>query len=215
MFIETRNAIISATPEGSYVYWHLYPGKIFKDSSSVIHGRNFRLWFLAINMGLLRSHDYWFWLLLMTPAGSYVYRKREQEICATPAGSYVYWNLYQRKYPKIPPLKSGAGMTSSPGGWVEAEVERHATPPGSWTYMTGLLSINMWLLRSHNYWFWLLLMTPAGSYVYRKREQEICATPAGSYVYWHLYPVIYSKIPPPEVRGRNDIVSGWMGWGWC
>ena len=139
--------------------------------------------------------------------------KEIQIICATQAGSYVYWNLYQRKYPKIPPLKSGAGMTSSPGGWVEAEVERHATPPGSWTYMTGLLSINMWLLRSHNYWFWLMRMTPEGSYVYRKTKAWKLPTPAGSYVYWYLYQGKYPKIPPPENRGRNDIVSRWMGWG--
>ena len=104
------------------------------DPSGVV---NFYSGLFSINLWLLRSHNYWFWLLQMTPAGSYVYRKTRAWKLPTPAGSYVYWYLYQGKYPKIPPLKSGAGMTSSPGGWIEAEVERHATPPGSWTYITG------------------------------------------------------------------------------
>ena len=39
----------------------------------------------------------------------------------------------------------------------------------------------------------------------------ICATPAGSYVYGHWYQRKFPKIPPPEIRGRNDIVFGRMG----
>ena len=37
----------------------------------------------------------------------------------------------------------------------------------------------MWLLRSHDYWFWLMRLTPEGSYVYRKGNSNNLCDPSG------------------------------------